>query len=60
MSVSVGTGHAMKLVNNLLSACSRFAALELIRLGVAAGVEQDVVVDVINKGIGRNCTTENA
>jgi 3-hydroxyisobutyrate dehydrogenase-like beta-hydroxyacid dehydrogenase len=55
----VGTGHAMKLVNNLLNACNRFAALEVIRLGVAAGVEQDVVVDVINKGSGRNYTTEN-
>jgi 3-hydroxyisobutyrate dehydrogenase len=58
MSAPVGTGHAMKLVNNLLSACNRFAALEVIRLEVAA-VEQDVVVDVINKGSGRNCTTEN-
>jgi 3-hydroxyisobutyrate dehydrogenase len=55
----VGAGHAMKLVNNLLNACNRFAALETIRLGVAAGVPQDVVVDVINKGSGRNYTTEN-
>jgi 3-hydroxyisobutyrate dehydrogenase-like beta-hydroxyacid dehydrogenase len=55
----VGSGHAMKLVNNLLNACNRFAALETIRLGVAAGVNQDVVVDVINKGSGRNYTTAN-
>ena len=55
----VGAGHAMKLVNNLLNACNRFAALETIRLGVAAGVPQDIVVEVINKGSGRNYTTEN-
>ena len=55
----LGTGHAMKLVNNLLNSCNRFAALETIRLGVAAGIAQDVVVDVINKGSGRNYTTEN-
>ena len=54
----VGSGHAMKLVNNLLNACNRFAALETIRLGVAAGIKQDVVVDVINKSSGRNYTTE--
>jgi 3-hydroxyisobutyrate dehydrogenase len=54
----VGSGHAMKLVNNLLNACNRFAALEAIRLGVAAGMSQDVVVDVINKSSGRNYTTE--
>jgi 3-hydroxyisobutyrate dehydrogenase-like beta-hydroxyacid dehydrogenase len=54
----VGAGHAMKLVNNLLNACNRFAALETIRLGVAAGMDQDVVVDVINRSSGRNYATE--
>ncbi len=55
----VGAGHAMKLVNNLLNASNRFAALETIRLGIEAGIPQDVVVDVINKGSGRNYTTAN-
>ena len=54
----VGAGHAMKLVNNLLNACNRFAALETIRLGVASGMKQEVVVDVINRGSGRNYATE--
>jgi 3-hydroxyisobutyrate dehydrogenase-like beta-hydroxyacid dehydrogenase len=54
----VGTGHAMKLVNNLLNACNRYAALETIRLGEAAGVERDVILQVINKGSGRNYATE--
>jgi 3-hydroxyisobutyrate dehydrogenase len=55
----VGAGHAMKLANNLLNACNRFAALEVIRLGVASGVKQEVVVDIINRGSGRNYATEH-
>jgi 3-hydroxyisobutyrate dehydrogenase-like beta-hydroxyacid dehydrogenase len=54
----VGTGHAMKLVNNLLNACNRFAALETVRLGQAAGLSQDVIIDVLNKSSGRNYATE--
>lgn len=54
----VGTGHAAKLVNNLINACNRFAALEAVNLGVAAGMAQDVVVDVLNRGSGRNYATE--
>ena len=48
----------MKVVNNLLNACNRFAALEAIRLGQAAGLPQDVIVDVINRSSGRNYATE--
>jgi 3-hydroxyisobutyrate dehydrogenase len=54
----VGTGHAMKLVNNLLNACNRFAALETVRLGQVAGLSQDVIIDVLNKSSGRNYATE--
>jgi len=48
----------MKLVNNLLNACNRFAALEVVRLGELAGLERDVIIDVINKSSGRNYATE--
>ena len=54
----VGTGHAMKLVNNLLNACNRFAALETIRLAERAGIERSVALDVINASSGRNFATE--
>jgi 3-hydroxyisobutyrate dehydrogenase len=54
----VGTGHAMKLVNNLLNACNRFAALETIRLGEAAGLDRDVILRVLNNSSGRNYATE--
>jgi 3-hydroxyisobutyrate dehydrogenase len=55
----VGSGHAMKLVNNLLNNCNRFAALEAVRLGQACGIDQDTVVDVLNRSSGRNYATEN-
>jgi 3-hydroxyisobutyrate dehydrogenase len=54
----VGAGHAMKLVNNLLNSCNRFAALEAVRLGQACGIDQDTVVEVLNKSTGRNYATE--
>lgn len=54
----IGAGHTMKLVNNLLNACNRVAAMEAIRIGEAGGIDRDVVVDVINRGSARNYTTE--
>jgi 3-hydroxyisobutyrate dehydrogenase-like beta-hydroxyacid dehydrogenase len=54
----VGAGHAMKLVNNLLNSCNRFAALEAIRLGQACGISQDTVVQVLNNATGRSYVTE--
>jgi len=55
----VGSGHAAKLVNNLLNSCNRFAAMEAIRLGEVAGISREVIVDVINRGSARNYATEN-
>lgn len=54
----IGSGHTMKLVNNLLNACNRIAAMEAIRIGEATGIDRSVVVDVINRGSARNYTTE--
>jgi 3-hydroxyisobutyrate dehydrogenase len=53
-----GTGHAMKLVNNVLNACNRYAALETVRLAELAGIERSIALDVINRASGRNFTTE--
>ncbi|KQT93490.1 2-hydroxy-3-oxopropionate reductase [Marmoricola sp. Leaf446] len=55
----VGSGHAAKLVNNLLNSCNRFAAMEAIRLGEVAGISREMIVDVINRGSARNYATEN-
>lgn len=54
----VGAGHAAKLVNNLLNACNRFAALETINLAERFGIRQDLMVDVINVSSGKSWVTE--
>ena len=54
----VGAGHTVKLVNNLLNSCNRFAALEAARLGEANGLSRDAIIEVLNKSTGRSFVTE--
>lgn len=54
----VGAGHTMKLVNNFLNNCNRFATLEAVRLGEKCGLGRDVIIDVLNKSSGRNNVTQ--
>jgi hypothetical protein len=49
-----GMGQMMKLVNNLLSATAIAATSEAMVLGVKAGLDPHVMIDVINAGSGRN------
>lgn len=53
----VGDGQAMKLVNNVLSAGQRLATLEIVAVGRKMGLSLAAIVDVVNKGSGRNRTT---
>ena len=53
-----GAGQTMKLVNNVLSATAMAATSEAIVMGVKAGLDPRVMVDVINAGTGRNTATE--
>src|SRR5215510_12302850 len=53
-----GTGQTMKLANNVLSATAMAATTEAIVMGVKAGLDPRVMVDVINAGSGRNTATE--
>src|SRR5262249_41448574 len=53
-----GTGQTMKLANNVLSATAMAATTEAIVMGVKAGLDPRVMVDVINSGSGRNTATE--
>lgn len=55
---SVGDGQAMKLVNNLLSAGCRLAALEVTALGRKLGLPLAVITDSFNKGWGGNRATK--
>ena len=54
-----GMGQMMKLVNNLLSATATAATSEAIVLGVKAGLDPRVMIDVINSGSGRNTASED-
>lgn len=53
-----GTGHAMKALNNLLSAVGMAAAAEVLAIGVRFGIDAQVALDVINSSTGRNQATE--
>jgi 3-hydroxyisobutyrate dehydrogenase-like beta-hydroxyacid dehydrogenase len=49
-----GMGQTMKLANNFLSATAMAATSEAVVMGVKAGLDPAVMVEVINAGTGRN------
>jgi 3-hydroxyisobutyrate dehydrogenase-like beta-hydroxyacid dehydrogenase len=53
-----GAGQTMKLCNNFLSAAAMAATAEAMVLGVKAGLDPKVMLDVINASSGRNTATE--
>jgi 3-hydroxyisobutyrate dehydrogenase-like beta-hydroxyacid dehydrogenase len=53
-----GAGQTMKLANNLLSATAMAATSEAMVMGVKAGIDPSVMIDVINAGSGRNTASE--
>jgi len=54
----VGSGHAMKALNNMLSAIGLAAAGEALIIGKQFGLDPAVMVDTINRSTGRNNATE--
>lgn len=55
----VGAGHALKALNNYVSAAALIATAEAIHAGAAFGIAPATIVDVINASTGKNNTTEN-
>lgn len=55
----VGAGHALKALNNYVSAAALLATAEAIHAGAAFGIAPATIVEVINGSTGRNNTTEN-
>jgi 3-hydroxyisobutyrate dehydrogenase-like beta-hydroxyacid dehydrogenase len=53
-----GQGQVMKLANNLLSATSLAVTAEAMVMGVKAGLDPRLMIDVINAGTGRNSASE--
>ncbi|MFQ5791452.1 MAG: NAD(P)-dependent oxidoreductase [Acidobacteriota bacterium] len=54
----VGSGHTMKLVNNVISACNRAIAFEAVTLAVKNGLDAKVCADILQKSSGRSYMTE--
>jgi 3-hydroxyisobutyrate dehydrogenase len=56
---AAGAGHAVKALNNFVSAAGLVATVEALRAGEAFGLDPKVMTDVFNASTGRNNTTEN-
>lgn len=55
----IGTGHVMKVANNLLAAAQRAMTHEVMCLAVKNGVEPATAVQVLQRGSGQNYTLNN-
>lgn len=55
----LGSGHAIKALNNYVSAAGLAAASEAVIVGQKFGLDLGLMVDVINASTGRNNSTEN-
>jgi 3-hydroxyisobutyrate dehydrogenase len=53
-----GAGHAVKALNNLLSAAGISIAAEAIEIGSRFGVQAERMIEVFNSSSGRNWATE--
>jgi 3-hydroxyisobutyrate dehydrogenase-like beta-hydroxyacid dehydrogenase len=53
-----GLGQTVKLANNLLSAAALAVSAEAMAMGVKAGVDPAVMLEIINSSSGRNSATQ--
>jgi len=53
-----GSGHLTKALNNLLSATTLASAVEVVLLGMRAGLDPAVLIEVVNASTGRSNSTE--
>jgi 3-hydroxyisobutyrate dehydrogenase len=56
----VGTGHLMKLVNNVISAGMRVLTFEAVAMGVKNGLDLKTCVEVLHKASARSYITETS
>jgi 3-hydroxyisobutyrate dehydrogenase-like beta-hydroxyacid dehydrogenase len=54
-----GLAQSAKLANNLLAATAMVATSEALAMGVKAGLEPKVLLDIINASSGRNSATQD-
>jgi 3-hydroxyisobutyrate dehydrogenase len=53
-----GAGHAIKALNNLMSAAHLLVSSEAILAGEAFGLDPQVMLDIVNTSSGKNWSTE--
>jgi 3-hydroxyisobutyrate dehydrogenase len=56
---AAGAGHAMKALNNYVSAAGLVAAVEALHVGEKFGIDPAVMTQVLNASTGKNNTTEH-
>jgi 3-hydroxyisobutyrate dehydrogenase len=54
-----GAGHAMKALNNYVSAAGLIATVEALLVGQEFGLDPAVMTDILNSSTGQNNTTQN-
>jgi 3-hydroxyisobutyrate dehydrogenase-like beta-hydroxyacid dehydrogenase len=54
-----GLAQTAKLANNLLAAAAMVVSSEAVVMGVKAGLDPQVLIDIINAGSGRNSATQD-
>lgn len=54
----IGAGHAMKLVNNMISSCVRIATFEGLALAVKAGIDPSRFAEILSKSSGRSYVSD--
>ena len=55
----LGSGHAVKALNNMCSAAGLIAAAEVLLVGQKFGINPRLMNDILNASTGRNNSTEN-
>ena len=55
---AIGAGHALKAINNLMSAAHLWVSSEAMLTGIAFGLDPEVMLEVINASSGRSGSTQ--
>jgi 3-hydroxyisobutyrate dehydrogenase len=55
----LGSGHAVKALNNLLAAASLLASAEALMIGTGLGLDPELMLEVFNSSTGRSYSTEH-
>jgi 3-hydroxyisobutyrate dehydrogenase len=54
----IGTGHAMKALNNLVSSAGFLVGIEALLIGSRFGIDPETMVDILNVSTGMNNSTQ--